>query len=146
MDNKFYGWRRYLHPPSRAGSPFLEPRTSFVTLASVLGTVHTSLRGYLQQLWMWSIVETYVDLDTLILLQDRTSVRSWIVSILFEATSEFCVRDVTAITEQELADQEEKEEEQVKKFCSKWNLVWTSPKLATPIEANEVEVSLPFHC
>jgi hypothetical protein len=44
--------------------------------------------------------------------------------------------------EQDLTELEKKEKVML---CSKWNLVWTSPNLATPVEANEIEVSLPFH-
>jgi hypothetical protein len=61
--------------------------------------------------------------------------------------SEFCarrqgIRDGTVIMEQDLTELEKKEKVML---CSKWNLVWTSPNLATPVEANEIEVSLPFH-
>ncbi|KAG0567619.1 hypothetical protein KC19_7G148800 [Ceratodon purpureus] len=60
--------------------------------------------------------------------------------------SEYCakqqgVADGSAILEPNLSDEQKKD---LVRLCSKWNLVWTSPNLATPVEANEIEAMLGF--
>ncbi|KAG0611280.1 hypothetical protein M758_7G128800 [Ceratodon purpureus] len=60
--------------------------------------------------------------------------------------TEFCAKrqgvgDGTVILEQNLSDEQKMN---LVRLCSKWNLVWTSPNLATPVEANEIEAMLGF--